>query len=72
MDNTKFISKTIREITPNLPPSFDFMDTYESVVFPTGYTKPSKADFDAKYNELVSAEPMKKLREERNKRLIKE
>ena len=70
MDNIKFIAETIKEITPNCPVGISWKDTYESIVFPEGYTKPSKADFDAKYNELVSAEPMKKLREERNKRLL--
>ena len=70
MDNSKFISQAIIEITSNLPPSFDYKDTYESVIFPDGYTKPSKEDFDIKYNELINAEPMKLLREERNKKLF--
>ena len=43
--------------------------TYESIVFPEGYEKPPKAEFEAKLQELIDAQPLKELREERNKRL---
>ena len=70
MNNSKLIIKTLNAITPNLPQSYDFKDTYESIIFPDGYTKPSKEEFDIKYNQLVNAEPMNKLREERDNKLL--
>jgi hypothetical protein len=44
-------------------------ETYESIVFPEGYEKPSKEAFEAKLKELIDAQPLKELREERNRRL---
>tara|TARA_B110000261_G_scaffold77620_1_gene89562 strand:- start:154 stop:669 length:516 start_codon:yes stop_codon:yes gene_type:complete len=44
-------------------------ETYESIVFPEGYEKPSKEAFEAKLKELIDAQPLKELREERNTRL---
>ena len=44
-------------------------ETYESIVFPEGYEKPSKEAFEAKLKELIDAQPLKNLREERNTRL---
>ena len=44
-------------------------ETYESIVFPEGYEKPSKEAFEAKLKELIDAQPLKNLREERNRRL---
>jgi len=70
MNNSKLIIKTLNAITPNLPQSYDFKDTYESIIFPDGYTKPSKEEFDIKYNQLVNAEPMNKLREQRDNKLL--
>jgi len=43
--------------------------TYESIVFPEGYEKPPKNEFEAKLKELIDAQPLKKLREERNRRI---
>ena len=43
--------------------------TYESIVFPEGYEKPPKDEFEAKLKELIDAQPLKKLREERNRRI---
>ena len=43
--------------------------TYEDIQFPDGYTKPSKEVFEAKLKELIDAQPLKELREERNRRL---
>ena len=45
--------------------------TYESIVFPEGYEKPPKEEFEAKLQELIDAQPWKELRQERNKRLTK-
>ena len=44
-------------------------DTYESVNFPEGYEKPPKEEFEAKLQELIDAQPLKELRQERNRRL---
>ena len=40
--------------------------TYESIVFPEGYEKPPKEEFEAKLQELVAAQPLKELRTKRN------
>ena len=44
-------------------------EIWESFVLPPGYEKPSKEEFEAKLQELIDAQPLKELREERNKRL---
>ena len=46
-------------------PSWNCGETYESIVFPEGYTKPLKEEFEA----LMKVERWKDLREERNNRL---
>jgi hypothetical protein len=46
-------------------PSWNCGETYESIVFPEGYTKPLKEEFEA----LMKVERWKDLREERNRRL---
>ena len=43
--------------------------TYESIRLPEGYTKPPKEEFEAKLQELIDAQPLKELRQERNRRL---
>ena len=53
----------------NIPDGFSHGSTWESIVFPEGYEKPPKADFEAKLQELIDAQPLKDLRQERNKRL---
>lgn len=40
--------------------------TYESIVFPEGYEKPPKEEFEAKLQELIDAQPLKELRTKRN------
>ena len=40
--------------------------TYESIVFPEGYEKPPKEEFEAKLQELMAAQPLKDLRKERD------
>lgn len=44
-------------------------ETWESIVLPEGYEKPTKEVFEAKLQEYLANKPWKKLREERNKRL---
>ena len=53
----------------NIPDGFSHGSTWESIVFPEGYEKPPKAEFEAKLQELIDAQPLKDLRQERNKRL---
>ncbi len=43
--------------------------TYESIVFPEGYEKPPKEEFEAKLQELLDAQPLKQLRQERSRRI---
>jgi hypothetical protein len=54
---------------PPIPPSIEFDETWESIKFPEGYEKPPKEVFEAKLKELIDAQPLKNLREERNRRL---
>ena len=62
----------IREVIKNLdspPVSFDYGDTWESIKFYGDYEKPPKEEFEAKLKELVDAQPLKELRQERDRRL---
>lgn len=43
--------------------------TWESIRLPEGYEKPSKEEFEAKLQERIDAQPLKELRQERNRRL---
>ena len=43
--------------------------SWESIRLPEGYEKPPKEEFEAKLQELIDAQPLKELRQERNKRL---
>lgn len=42
-------------------------ETWESIIFPDGYEKPPKEEFEAKLQVLVKVEKWKDFREERNK-----
>ena len=65
---SSLVYKIITEVyTP--PPGFSYGSTWESIVFPEGYEKPPKEEFEAKLQELIDAQPLKELRQERNKRL---
>ena len=44
-------------------------EIWESFVLPPGYEKPPKEEFEAKLQELIDAQPLKELRQERNKLL---
>ena len=47
----------IRELMgAGTPPSFKFKDTHASIEFPSGYTIPSQATLEAKYDELLALE----------------
>ena len=43
--------------------------TWESIKLPPGYEKPPKEAFEAKLQELIDAQPLKELRQERDRRL---
>jgi hypothetical protein len=49
-----------------MPAYYSFLETWESIKFPPGHEKPPKAEFEAKLQALVDAQPLSKLREERN------
>jgi hypothetical protein len=65
------ISQTIRTLNPEIGVigGYSYNTTYESIKFPEGYEKPPKEEFEAKLQELIDAQPLKELREERNKRI---
>ena len=60
--------ETIKSFPP-VPPGVEFGETWESIKFPEGYEKPPKEVFEAKLKELIDAQPLKNLRQERNTRL---
>ena len=53
----------------DLPDKCNWGTTWESIRLPEGYEKPPKEAFEAKLQELIDAQPLKKLRQERNRRL---
>ena len=61
--------QVIEALVENIPPVYTIGPTYDEIKFPQGYEKPSREDFDTKYQELLSIQQWKKLREERNKRI---
>ena len=65
----QLIQECLRKISSNLPETYYFGETWESIEFPEGYEKPPKEEFEAKLQELIDAQPLKDLRKERNKRL---
>ena len=67
-DTTSFVYKLIDE-SPDRPPGFTYGSNWESIIFPEGYEKPPKEEFEAKLQELIDAQPWKELRQERNRRL---
>ena len=44
-------------------------ETWESIIFPDGYEKPPKEEFEAKLQELIEEHKWKDFRQERNRRL---
>ena len=68
-EETHKFEETILSFFESRPHEYSFGDTWESIRLPEGYEKPSKEVFEAKLQELINAQPWKKLREERNKRL---
>ena len=63
------VRETIKHFNPTFEGVRGHLHTYESVKYAEGYEKPPKEEFEAKLQELINAQPLKELREERNKRL---
>ena len=53
----------------NLPDKCNWGTTWESIRLPEGYEKPPKEAFEAKLQELIDTQPLKDLRQERDRRL---
>ena len=51
------------------PPEMKCEETWESIILPDGYTKPTKEVFEAKFQEIIREYSFKELRQERNRRL---
>jgi hypothetical protein len=63
------VYQTIKALSPELRGCIHWLDTYESITYPEGHEKPSKEVFDAKFQELLDAQPLKILRVQRNQLL---
>ena len=63
------VRETIKHFNPTFEGVRGHLHTYESVKYAEGYEKPPKEEFEAKLQELINAQPLEELREERNKRL---
>ncbi len=62
----QLVTRVVIEIAKDMDlPSWTCGETYESIVFPEGYTKPPKEEFEA----LTKIEEFKELRQERSRRL---
>ena len=67
-----FIGNVVYETMARLsvsPPEMKCEETWESVILPDGYTKPTKEVFEAKFQEIIREYSFKELRQERNQRL---
>ena len=68
--NIKLARQALRELVSELPSAMTYGMKWEEInFFDSEIQKPSKEEFEAKLQELIDAQPLKKLREERNKRL---
>ena len=70
MQRSQLIEQVVKELMhPGYVPGFSFGGTWASIEFPPGYEKPPKEAFDVRLKELVDAQPLKELRQERDRRL---
>jgi len=51
------------------PPEMKCGETWESIIIPDGYIKPTKEAFEAKFQEIIREYSFKELRQERDRRL---
>jgi hypothetical protein len=66
---SNLIYQTIKTLSPEVIGTIHWLDTYESITYPEGHKKPSKEVFDAKFQELLDAQPLNELRVRRNQLL---
>ena len=67
-----FIVNVVYETMARLgvsPPEMKCEETWESIILPDSYTKPTKEVFEAKFQEIIREYSFKELRQERNQRL---
>lgn len=67
-----FIGNVVYETMVRLgvaSPEMKWGETWESILLPGGYTKPTKEAFEAKFQEIIREYSFKELRQERNRRL---
>ena len=67
-----FIGNVVYETMVRLgvsPSEMKWEETWESIILPDGYTKPTKEAFEAKFQEIIREYSFKELRQERNQRL---
>jgi hypothetical protein len=70
MELPQLIEQVLKELmSPGDVPGYSQSGTWASIEFPPGYEKPPKEAFDARLKELVDAQPLKELRQERDRRL---
>ena len=65
LEKSRLVEQIIKELDI-VPPRYEWELTWESIVFPEGYEKPPKEEFEAKLQELIDAQPLKELRTKRN------
>jgi len=69
-ENIEFARQALEELLPELPSTLTYGLNYDEInFFGSDIQKPPKEAFEAKLQELIDAQPWKKLREERDKRL---
>lgn len=74
-----YVQETLKALRPNDLDWYGWKDLYidglpnpnlisyeNAISIKDGVTKPSKDEFDAKYNEIISSQPFKNLRSKRN------
>ena len=68
--NIEFARQALEELLPELPSPLTYGLNYDEInFFGSDIQKPPKEEFEAKLQELIDAQPLKELRQERNRRL---
>ena len=69
MAHTVAIFQAVRSLFSDEVPFIKHNGTYESIMLPEGYTKPSKEVYDEAFTRHLNIELFRELRQERNQRL---